>query len=192
MIRRKNPLLPVRIAVCVGAAILLSPTITSWAQRGPVTSEAEIAATRKPADAFSFEIGHAAKAGAVYTINATQPATSKLTSQKIRLKIVESSGVGITTRYFTFATGKYKTVAQLDATLAEVFHRFLATPAPATGQELGKIGDVKHGGEVRFIVTAADILRFDNLSPNEPVRTSEYTRTDIEGLLAALTGPPAI
>ena len=177
------------------AAFLSAGTVFAFAgpiqAQGPTTSEMTAMATPAPPEAFPFEIGHAAKAGTVYIVSATQPATSKLTGQKIRLKIFERTGVDTATRYFMFATGKYKTVAQLDTILAETFRRFLATPPPAAGQELGKIGDLKHGGEVRFIATSTDILRFDNISPNEAVRASEYSRTDIEGLLAALNGLPS-
>ena len=152
----------------------------------PAQQPAETA-TAVPSEAFSFEIGHATRPGVVYTISATQPAASKLTGQKIRLKLVETIGIDRTTHYFTLATGKHKTVADIDTILTDIFRRFLARPGVAN-QELGKIGDLSQGGEVRFVAESADDLRFDNLRPNEPAHSSHYRRADIEAFLAALTG----
>ena len=157
--------------------------------QSPTASETEVQAAPAPAEAFPFEIGRVAEATTVYTINASQPATSKLTGQKIRLKIVEKTGADTNTSYYTLATGKYKTVAQLDALLVEIFRRFLASPPSVSGKELGKIGDLKHGGEVRFVAASADMLSFDKFSPNEPVRGTVYSRADVRGLLAALIAP---
>ena len=183
---------PVRATVALGAVALLSITPLQAQQAAPnppTATEAE--AAPKPAESFAFEIGHAANTGAVYSVYATQPATSKLTGQRVRLKIVTTSGFDRNTHYFTLATGKHKTVAQLNAFLVEVFQHFLAATPPAPGQELGKIGDVKQGGEVRFVVASAKILRFDNLSPDQPVQVSNYSRDEVAGLLAALTGTPS-
>lgn len=181
-----------RAAFCLGvAAAFAVPTLSQAQGTAPVVpAGTEAPAALAPLDVFAFEIGHAARAGAVYTVEATQPATSKLTGQKVRLKIVESVGLDRTTRYFTLATGKHKTVAQLNAVVTEIFRRFLATPPPAANAELGKIGDLRYGGEVRFVVESPDSLRFDNLAPNEPPRPSHYSRADIEALLIALTGSP--
>ncbi len=176
----KRPVLLGTIALIVGSA-------SSFAQQvAPEASGAQ--APTVAAETFSFEIGHATRPGTVYTVSATQPATSKLTGQKVRLKIVETTGPDTTTRYFTLATGKHKTVAELDTLLVDIFLRFIANPSPAPNQELGKIGDLKHGGEVRFVAVSADVLRFDNLAPNEPARASNYSRVDIASLQAALAG----
>ena len=174
-------------AVVLLAAAGLAPLPLLYAQQGaPPADEAQV----RPDD-FAFEIGHATRSGSVYTISATQPLSSRLTGQKVRLKIVETALAGTTTRYFTFATGKHKTVSQLDASLAEIFRRFLANPPPEPNQELGKIGDVQHGGEVRFVATSSNILRFDNVTPDEPVRVSSYSRADVAALLESLIGASA-
>lgn len=89
-------------------------------------------------ESYPFEIGHAAKPGAVYTVTATQPATSKLTGQKLCLKIVETTDARTTTRYYTLATGKHKTVAQLVTTLSEILQRFLSNPPPHRGRNLAR------------------------------------------------------
>ena len=170
------------------SAALFAGVALTLAGVGPLPAQQSAeSATAAPIEAFSFEIGHAARPGVVYTISATQPTASRLTGQKIRLKLVETTGIDRTTHYFTLATGKHKTVADIDATLTDVFRRFLARTAVAN-QELGKIGDLSQGGEVRFVAETADDLRFDNLRPNEPAHSSHYRRADIEAFLAALTG----
>ena len=141
--------IPRRAAFFLGvAAISLSPA-PSQAQQTPPLTPTETTAPVS-AEVFPYELGHATRAGSVYSISATQPLTSALKGQKLRLKIVDAVTTGTDTRFFTLATGKYKTVAQLDVFLVDVFRRFLATPSPAPNQDLGKIGDVRYGGEVHF------------------------------------------
>ena len=185
---------PRRAIMAFGAAAILLHSSPGRAQQpAPVATGTEAATPPASADGFPFEIGRATRAGASYSVSATQPMTSKLTGQKIRLKIVSADPMGTTTRFFTLATGKHKTVAQLQVFLVGVFRRFLAAPPPAPNQDLGKIGDLRYGGEVHFIAESPHDLRFDNLSPNEPARPSHYSRTDIETLLQVLTDtlPPA-
>ena len=172
------------------AAALLVPCLHAQQAppEAPTAPGAQAAVT--PDAAFAFEIGHAAKAGTVYSVYATQPATSKLTGQKIRLKFVEILGNNRTTHYFTMATGRHKTVADIDAILTNIFRRFVSEPV-TVNQELGKIGDLSQGGEIRFVTESADTLRFDNFRPNAPVASSHYRRADIEAFLAALTGVPS-
>ena len=64
------------------------------------------------------------------------------------------------------------------------------TQTGVANQELGKIGDLSQGGEVRFVAESTDDLRLDNLRPNEPAHSSHYRRADIEAFLTALTGAP--
>ena len=136
---------------CLGVGMILAP-ITPLLAQGPSVSTTEVQTAPVPADVFSFEIGHAAKAGAVYTISATQPATSKLIGQKIRLQIVEKTGpADTTTSYRThWPPAITRPWRSWTPWLVDIFRRFLA--APVAGQEIGKIGDMKHGGEVRFVV----------------------------------------
>ncbi len=177
--------------ILVGSLVLAFAAPVRSQQVATATSDAP-AAPVSSADSFPFEIGHAVKAGAAYTVEATQPATSKLTGQKVRLKIVTTEGLSKTTHDFTLATGKHKTVAQIDTVLSEVFHHFLTNPPPAApGQEIGKIGDARYGGEVHFVAEPSNQLRFDNLTPGQPVRASYFSRTDVEALQTVLTGVPS-
>ena len=97
-----------------------------------------------------------------YAVRATQPVDSKLKSQRVRFTSITKTADGSTTKYFTINTGKYKTVAQLDAYLHDAFAKFLAG-APANA-EVGKVGDIKYGGEIRFVVESpgCPALQHDN------------------------------
>ncbi len=179
---------PLRSATLfIGVAITLASAGPLLAQQAADT-ETPIR-TPAPTDVFPFEIGHASRAGIVYTVSATQPPTSGLTGQKIRLKTVGTTVSNRTTHYFTLATGKHKTDAEIDTILTGIFRRFV-TQTGVANQELGKIGDLSQGGEVRFVAESTDDLRLDNLRPNEPAHSSHYRRADIEAFLTALTGAP--
>ena len=169
-------------------AVMLAVPVQAQ-QTAPATPDAP--AVSASVESFPFEIGHAARSGSVFTVTATQPITSKLTGQKMCLKIVDTTGTNTTTRYYTLATGKHKTVAQLTTTVSDILQRFLSVPLPtAPGQELGKIGDVQHGGEVHFVADPSDRLRLDSLHPTEPAHASFYSRAEVEAWQAALTGKP--
>ena len=60
--------------------------------------------------AFDYDLGSRTMDGATYSVKSTQPADSKLKSQRVRFTSVAPTGAGTTTRYFTINTGKYKTV----------------------------------------------------------------------------------
>ncbi len=189
MTLHQRPLAPCHAALLVGS-LALALAIPAQAQQTAPSAPDASAVSASVGD-LPFEIGHATKSGAVYTITATQPATSKLVGQKVCIKVVDTTGTSTTTRYYAVATGKFKTVAQLDTILSEIFGRFLSSPAPAApNQEIGKIGDVKHGGEVHFFADPSNRLRLDSLHPGEPTHTSYYSRADVEALQAALTGQP--
>ena len=136
---------------------------------------------------FGANLGTRTVDGATYTVEATQPVNSGLKSQRVRFTAVVPTGTGTTTRYFMINTGKYKTVAQLDAYLLEVFRKFL-TGAPAS-VEVGKVGDIKYGGEIRFVVdTPNKVLRYESMTAGEQPSSMMLTRTEVEAYTAILLG----
>ncbi len=140
-------------------------------------------------ETFDYNLGTQEMNGATYTVKATQPADSKLKSQRVRFTSVVKTDAGSTTRYFTINTGKYKTVAQLDAYLHDAFAKFLAG-APANA-EVGKVGDVKYGGEIRFVVQSPDVLRYDTMTQGEPNASMTLPRAEVAAYAAILAGEPA-
>ena len=150
------------------------------------------AAAAVPADSFAFELGrrpvdHGDGTSSSYTVDATQDYHSKLAGGKVRLTVVEKGAGGTMTHLLTINTGKYKTVAQLTQTLVDIFRKDL--DAPAANQEIGKIGDLGHGGEIRFFAEPPDVLRYDWAAPGEPVHSIRLKRGDVEvflGILAPL------
>ena len=147
-----------------------------------------------PDDNFAFELGRAVVdrgggASSTYTVAATQDYRSKTTGGKVRLTVLEKNPGGTMTHLLTINTGKYKTVAQLTGTLADIFRKDL--DVPAANQEIGKVGDLAHGGEIRFVAESNDVLRYDWTAPGEPVHSTRFKRTDIQVFLGILTHPKA-
>ena len=145
-------------------------------------------------DTFDFELGravvdHGDGTSSLYTVDATRDYRSKQTGGKVRLTVVEKGAGGTMTHLLTVNTGKYKTVAQLTATLADIFRKDL--DVPAANQEIGKIGDLGHGGEIRFVAESTDVLRYDWAAPGEPVHSIRLKRRDIQVFLGILTHPKA-
>lgn len=139
---------------------------------------------------YAFDLGravvdHQDDASSVYSVAATQDLRSKSTGGKVRLLVVEKGAGGSMSHLLTINTGKYKTVAQLTTFLAEVFRRYLAVPA--ANQELGKVGDLAHGGEMHFIAESTDVFRYDWLTPGEPLHSTRLKRNDIQVFLGILT-----
>ncbi len=136
---------------------------------------------------FGNTLGTRSVDGATYTVEATEPADSGLKSQRVRFTAVAPTGAGKTTRYFMINTGKYKTVAQLDAYLRESFGKFLSG-APAN-TEVGKVGDIKYGGEIRFVVDAPnDTLRYEAMTAGEQPSSMMLTRAEVAAYVAILSG----
>lgn len=197
------------LASCTFAALLtgLVPGGALLAQAQPPAAPTEAPAAIVPAATavFSSELGRTVvKAGpaltVTYTIAATLPVTSKAVSQKLRF-IVEENGArmvadpdgrsterqGSFTHYLTINTGKYKNLGQLKGIVADLFRRFLATGASAApNTDLGKIGDVKHGGEMHFVVESTDVLRCEYLPTTPGVTNSRLKRQDVQALLDLL------
>ena len=152
------------------------------------------AAAPVPEDTFDFELGravvdHSDGTRSLYTVDATRDYRSKQTGGKVRLTVVEKGAGGTMTHLLTVNTGRYKTVAQLTATLADIFRKDL--DVPAANQEIGKIGDLGHGGEIRFVAESTDVLRYDWVAPGEPVHSIRLKRRDIQVFLGILTHPKA-
>ena len=136
---------------------------------------------------FDHKLGTSTAGGATYTVEATQPANSGAKSQRVRFTAVAPTGTGTTTRYFIINTGKYKTVAQLDGYLLESFRKFLGG-APAN-TEVGKVGDIKYGGEVRFVVESpSQSLRYDSLTEGAQPNSMSLPRAEVEAYAAILAG----
>ena len=191
MIPRHLPRGTEAVAVLVSFVITLAAGQVS-AQFNPPA--AATAAAPVPGDVFGFELGralvdHGDGTSSSYTVDATQDYRSKLTGGKVRLTVVEKGAGGTMTHLLTINTGKYKTVAQLTQTLVDIFHKDL--DAPAANQEIGKIGDLGHGGEIRFFAEPPDVLRYDWAVPGEPLHSIRLKRGDVQVFLGVLTHPKA-
>ena len=152
------------------------------------------AAAPTPEAVFPFEIGravvdHDKGASSIYTVEATQDYRSKATGTKVRLSVLEKTAGGTQTHMLTINTGKYRTVAQLVASVADIFRKYLDNSTPV--QEIGKIGDLAHGGEIRFVAEPQGFLRYSWLTPGEPTQSTRFKAADIQILLGLLTHPKA-
>ncbi len=174
-----------RIGALAVMAMALSHTPALRAQLTAASPAAAVAP-----ETFDYDLGTREMNGATYTVKATQPPDSKLKSQRVRFTSKVTTADGSTTRYFTVNTGKYKTVAQLDAYLHETFAKFLAG-APANA-EVGKVGDIKYGGEIRFVVGSPDVLRYDTMTAGEPNASMTLPRAEVAAYAAILAGEPAV
>ena len=173
MIHRKLPLF-------AGAALLAVLPATGLRAQAPAP-----AATAPMS--FGNKLGTSTAGGATYTVEATQPANSGAKSQRVRFTSVAPTGSGTTTRYFIINTGKYKRVAQLNGYLLETFRKFLSG-APANA-EVGKIGDIKYGGEIRFVVeTPSQALRYESITEGAQPSTMSLPRGEVEAYAAILSG----
>ena len=142
---------------------------------------------------YSFDLNHLVDAGAgartVYSLRATEPPDSKLTGQKIRLAITTTTPQGTFTRLLNLNTGKHKTVAQLCASLRDIFRKDQTLGANASGQDLGKVGDIKFGGEVRFVAESPEQLRCDIQTRGTETHSISFTASEVADLVALLAPP---
>ena len=107
--------------------------------------------------AFAYALGSKTVGSNNYSISATAPRGAKANSQTIRFAVKKSDGGSQTWGFFLISTGKSKTQAQIEQLLAQAFRKF---PGSAPGTELGKIGDIKYGGEVRVMAEGPNALVF--------------------------------
>ena len=173
----------------VAAVVLGVSTIHAQspaAATAPVASPVPEAA---PAN-FGYELGHLGQDEAgthsVFSLRATQPGGSKLTGQKVRLIVEETSPQGSKTRQLSLSTGKHKTVDQFCAGLRDIFRKYQTLGAGAAGQEIGKIGDIKYGGEIRFVAESPEHLRYDMVTEGEENHSAQFTSGDVSVLIALL------
>ena len=181
-------------ALC--GCLLGLPAVGSQAQQPasdrPETVRAAIPVP-PPVD-FNHEIARSVRetdgVRSVFTLRATQPRSSKLTSQKIRFIIEDTSLRGTFTRFINLNTGKHKTVAQMCAVLHDIFRRYQAGRVTANGALLGKVGDLKYGGEILFVAESPDHLRYDMKTSGEEDHSTRLTAADVDALAALLEQPP--
>ncbi len=181
MMKRKPSLLVG--AAFAGVTLALSHVPALRAQ-AVVASPAAVAP-----ETFDYDLGTRDVNGATYTVKATQPVDSKLKSQRVRFFSKTSTAEGSTTKYFTVNTGKFKTVAQLNLYLHDAFAKFLAG-APAN-TEVGKVGDIKYGGEIRFVVQSPDVLLYNTMTVGEPNASMTLPRAEVLAYASILAGEPA-
>lgn len=184
-------LMKIRTAFLSSASLVLWFTPPVFAQQSAQTTTAVATAT-VPADPFSISLGQTTQTAddtqTTYRVLATQPATSKLVGQKLRFTFDRTTPKGNATRLLTINTGQHKTVAQMTAFVGDIFRRFLAGPATA-GQEFGKIGDVKYGGEIHFTADAPDSLSYQITTPAGPSSgSSHFDRADVQAFANILAG----
>ncbi len=126
------------------ALLLTGTTLAVHAQAPATVKQVPLDPIPAATAVFSAELGRAVvkpnpALNVTYSVTATEPATSKAVSQKLRFNILEeglrqvtdASGQtgerqGTSSRYLTLNTGKYKNIGQLKALMADVLRRFLA------------------------------------------------------------------
>ena len=134
--------------------------------------------------AFAYAIGSKSAGANNYSISATAPRGAKLNSQTIRFAMKKADFGGQTWSFFLISTGKSKTQAQLEQLLGDAFRKF---PSAAPGTELGKIGDIKYGGEVRVVAEGRNAMVFaynPPMNPANPRLTASDAAAFAEILLA--------
>ena len=179
------------LALAFGGCLLGSAAGVRAQQPFVPTAPAVSEASPAPAPvAFSFQLARVAQSNAgvqsFYTLRATQPADSKQTGQKIRLTVDRTTPQGTTTRQLTLNTGKRKTVTELCATLRGIFIKYQSTRTGAVGSEVGKIGDLKYGGEIRFVVDSPEFLRYDMQTEGEEDHSTKLSADEVSNLIALL------
>lgn len=164
-----KPLLPFTCAVLLA----LSATAPSSRAQAPAPAAA--------GEMLPVEIGRASGKGsgdgptASYQVFATAPLDSGDKGQRLQFVSRESGGGRSSTAYTVVNTGKSKTLSQLADTLGAGMRKFSAGGA-APGQEFGKVGDLRFGGELRLVAVDANSLRFEYNPPT--ARPVTFTRAD--------------
>jgi len=125
---------------------------------------AEKKAPAKP-PAFAYALGNQTSGPNIFSVDATAPRGSKLTSQVIRFYVKKAGANGRSSTFFYISSGKSKTQAQLERLLYEALRKFPNAPA---GKELARIGSVKGGGELRIIAENRNALVFSYQPPWQP------------------------
>ena len=175
-------------------SFLLGCVVSASAQRPFVpTAPAVAAAAESPSPApasLSYVLARIAldqkDTHSVYSLRATEPIASSQVSQKVRLTVEDTTPQGTTTRQLSLSTGKHKTVAQLCTELRDIFRKYMGARRFGAGSEVGKIGDAKYGGEIRFVVESEDYLRYDLQTQGEENHSTKLSADDVSNLIALL------
>ncbi len=175
-------MIPSKSSFCLGAAVLG----LTFAAAPALRAQTAVPTAAVAPTSFDNDLGSRTMDGASYSVKATQPLDSKLKSQRVKFTSVVPTGSGTTTRYFVINTGKYKTVGELSTYLRGVFAKFLGG-APANA-EIGKVGDIKYGGEVRFVVQSPDVLRYDTMTTGEPNASMTLPAAEVKAYASILGG----
>ena len=188
-----TPKRPYRLLANLSVLALLVSAGTRLAAQSPApeSPRTPMVEAAVAAPAFAFELGRSSQdegeTHSLYTLKATQGRDSKLTGQKIRLLIEDRTAQDSTTRQLSLSTGKHKTVATLCDNLREIFRKYQVLGSNAAGQELGKIGDIRYGGEIRFVAESPEHLRYDLQTEGEANHSVQFTPGEV-AVLAALFG----
>ena len=171
--------------------LLFGGVATALAQQPFIPTAPAVAASPAPTPAsFPFRLAQIALdengVHSVYSLRATAPIASREVSQKIRLIIEDTTPQGTTTRQLSLNTGRRNSVAQLCAELRDIFRKYMAVRSSAVGSEVGKIGEIKYGGEIHFVVDSADYLRYDQQTAGEENRSTKLGANDVSNLIALL------
>ena len=140
----------------------------------------------RPSFIYSFGSAPASDSGATCSISATAPKGSTAKGQMLKFVIDrQNSGPnGVGWQTFLVATGKSKSLAQVQSLLRSAFVRAAESPA---GAELAKLGDITLGRELRVIARAGGGVE---MAYNPPLRTGNPVLTLGEAVaFAKLLGP---
>ena len=154
----------------------------------PAASFAQTPAAPAAGESLPVEIGRATGKGGGdgslnYQVFATAPLNAAEKGQRIQFVTRETGGGRSSTAYTIVNTGKSKTLGQLTETLGGAFRKFSAGGA-APGQEFGKVGDLRYGGELRLVAVDANSLRFEYNPPTaRPVTFSRADAAAFAGIL---------
>ena len=175
----------------LAGCLLFGSAATSLAQQPFIPTAPAVAPSPASTPAsFAFQLAQIALdengVHSVYSLRATASITSKKVSQKIRLIIEDITLQGVTTRQLSLNTGRRNSVAQLCAELRDIFRKYMAARSSGMGSEIGKIGEIKYGGEIHFVVDSADYLRYDLQTEGEENRFTKLSANDVSNLIALL------
>ncbi len=167
------------LAACLSATIFAQETKVAAQPTPP-------AAPARPNFTHSFGSAPASDSGATCAISATAPKGSAEKGQMMKFvvdrKNTGPNGVGWLT--FVVATGKSKSLVQVQSLLKSAFARAADSPA---GAELAKLGDITLGRELRVVAQGGGGVE---MAYNPPLRTGNPVLTAGEtAAFAKLLGP---
>jgi hypothetical protein len=126
----------------------------------------EIPTTKPPS--FAYALGNETSGPNIFSISATAPRGSKLSSQIIRFAMKKADASGRTWTFFYISSGKSRSQAQVERMLYDALRKFPTAPG---GKELMRIGSAKGGGELRIVKEGPNALLFSYnpaMQPSNP------------------------